>query len=88
MAKARYKSDASEAIHSAASGLHQAKVIDKKTMRDYDELCIEEVPEYNAADIARIRKDVNVSQNVFALYLNTTVSTVRQWSRATRSRAG
>ncbi|BCF91921.1 MULTISPECIES: helix-turn-helix domain-containing protein [Paraburkholderia] len=88
MAKTRSRSDASEAIHSAASGLHRANVIDKKTMREYDELCIEEVPEFNAKDIARIRKGVNVSQNVFALYLNTTVSTVRQWEQGDKKPSG
>ena len=40
MGKTRFKSDAFEAIHSAASGLHEAGVIDKKTMKDFDETCI------------------------------------------------
>jgi putative transcriptional regulator len=88
MAKTRFRSDASEAIHSAASGLYRAKVIDKKTMREYDDLCIEEVPEFNPKDIARIRKGVNVSQSVFAIYLNTTVSTVRQWEQGDKKPSG
>jgi len=88
MAKTRYRSDASEAIHSAASGLHRAKVIDKKTMRDYDELCIEKAPEFKPEEIARIRKGVNVSQGVFAAYLNTTASTVRQWEQGDKRPSG
>ncbi len=88
MAKTRYKSDALEAIHSAAAGLHRAKVIDKKTMREYDELCIEEAPKYSANQIARIREDVNVSQSVFAAYLNTTVSTIRQWEQGDKRPSG
>lgn len=88
MAKTRYKSDASEAIHSAAVGLHRAKVIDKKTMREYDDLCIEEAPKYSATQIARIREDVNVSQSVFAAYLNTTVSTIRQWEQGDKRPSG
>lgn len=62
MAKARFRSDASEAIHSAASGLHRAKVIDKKAMQEYDDLCIEKAPEFDARETARIRESVNVSQ--------------------------
>jgi len=31
---------------------------------------------------------VNVSQNVFALYLNTTVSTVRQWEQGDKKPSG
>jgi putative transcriptional regulator len=51
MAQTKFRSDASEAIHSAASGLHRAKVIDEKTMREYNDLCIEEAPEFNSKDI-------------------------------------
>ena len=88
MTKTRFKSDATAAIHSAASGLHRAKLIDKKTMREYDELCIEPVPEFDAKAIARIRKSVNVSQSVFAAYLNTTPSTIRQWEQGDKRPSG
>lgn len=88
MAKTRFRSDASEAIHSAVSGLYRAKVINKKTMRQYDKLCIEKAPEFNPKDIARIRKGLNVSQSVFAIYLNTTVSNVRQWERGDKKPSG
>lgn len=88
MTKTRFKSDATAAIHSAASDLHRAKLIDKKTMREYDELCIEPVPEFDARAIARIRKSVNVSQSVFAAYLNTTPSTVRQWEQGDKRPSG
>ncbi|MFM0012009.1 DNA-binding transcriptional regulator [Paraburkholderia sediminicola] len=88
MPKGHFRSDASEAIHSAASGLHRAKVIDKKTMREYDDLCIEKAPEFNAKEIARIRKGVNVSQGVFACYLNTTASTIRQWEQGDKKPSG
>lgn len=88
MTNTRDRSDASEAVHSAASGLHRAKVVDTKTMREYDDLCIEKAPEFSANRIARIRQGVNVSQGVFALYLNTTVSTVRQWERGDKRPSG
>ena len=38
--KARFKSDAFDAIHSAAQGLHRAGTIDKATMREFDESCL------------------------------------------------
>jgi putative transcriptional regulator len=88
MAKTRFRSDASQAIHSAASGLHRARVIDKQTMREFDDLCIEKAPEFNPQEIAGIRKGVNVSQSVFALYLNTTASTVRQWEQGDKKPSG
>jgi putative transcriptional regulator len=67
MPKTRFRSDASEAIHSAASGPHRAKPIDKKTMREYDDLCIKKAPEFDPQEIAQIREGVKVSQGVFAL---------------------
>ncbi|RQR57810.1 helix-turn-helix domain-containing protein [Burkholderia sp. Bp9126] len=88
MAKSRFKSDASEAIHSAASGLYRAELIDKKTMREYDTLCVAAAPHFAPDAIARIRKSVNVSQSVFALYLNTTTSTVRQWEQGDKKPSG
>jgi len=54
-------------------------LIDKTTMREYDELCIEEPPHFDAKDVADIRKAAKVSQPVFALYLNTSASTVQKW---------
>ncbi|WP_425306274.1 helix-turn-helix domain-containing protein [Burkholderia perseverans] len=84
MARTRFKRDALEAIHGAAAGLHRAKRIDETTMHECDALCIEKAPQFNPADIARIRQDVNVGQRVFARYLNTTVSTVRQWEQGDR----
>ena len=37
--KPKFKSDAFEAVHSAASGLYKAGGIDKATMREFDESC-------------------------------------------------
>lgn len=73
------KGDAFEAIHSAAEGLHRAGAISQATMREYDELCLEPVKKVSAKDVVRIRLRVNVSQNLFAHYLNTSPSTVQKW---------
>ena len=48
---AKPKSDAFAAIHSAASGLHRAGAITKTTLREYDALCLDAAPEFNAKDI-------------------------------------
>ena len=73
------KHDAFEAIHSAAKGLHRAGVIDKATMKEYEELCLEPVKDVTAKDVIRIRARMKVSQNLFARYLNTSPSTVQKW---------
>lgn len=88
MTETRLKSDALAAVHSAATGLHRADLISKKTMREYDALCIEAAPAFDAQAIARVRQSVNVSQSVFAAYLNTTTSTVRQWEQGDKKPSG
>ena len=67
------------AIHSAAAGLHRAGGINKATMREYEALCIEPVEELSADEVVRIRTKMQVSQNLFARYLNTSPSTVQKW---------
>lgn len=79
--KPKPKSDAFEAIHSAASGLHAAGIIDKTTMRKFDAACLS-VREITAFDVKRIRQAANVSQEVFARYLGTNKSTVQKWESA------
>lgn len=86
--KKKAKSDAFEAIHSAASGLHKAGVIDQTTMREFDDLCLTQVPEYKAQDIKRIRERAKVSQAVLAAYLNTSLSSVQKWESGAKAPSG
>jgi putative transcriptional regulator len=72
------RSDAFEAIHSAASGLFAIGAIDKQTMREFDTSCLVE-PDIKADDVRRIREGLKVSQDVFARYLGTSKSTVQKW---------
>jgi len=83
-----YKSDALAAIHETASGLRNAGVIPKSTMREYDELCLEPVRQLSPQDIRTIREKAHVSQAVFARYLNVTTGVISQWERGERSPAG
>lgn len=82
------RSDAFEAIHSAASGLRRAGAIDKATMREFDTLCLEPTPVFKARDIKRIRESAHVSQTVFARYLNTSESTVQKWETGQKQPSG
>ncbi len=82
------KSDAFAAIQSAAQGLHRAGAITKTTLREYDALCLDSIPEFNAKDIKRIREHAHVSQPVFARYLNTSESTVQKWEAGQKRPSG
>jgi putative transcriptional regulator len=87
-AKQKYKSDAFEAIHSSASALRDVGAINKTTMREYDDLCLNTVAEIKAQDIKRIRERVHVSQPVFARYLNISESTVQKWEAGQKRPSG
>lgn len=82
------KSGAYETILSVAGGLHRAKVIDKKTMREYESLCLEPAPSVSPKDVLRIRQKAKVSQNLFARYLNTSESTVQKWETGAKRPSG
>ena len=64
-----YKSDAFAAIHETMSGMYDAGVIDKKTMRQFDEGCLTPVHAFSATEIKALREREEVSQTVFALYI-------------------
>ncbi|MBY0488772.1 MAG: DNA-binding transcriptional regulator [Gemmatimonadaceae bacterium] len=82
-----YKSDAFEAIHSAASDLYDAGLVSPQTMREFDASCLAPPPMSPAA-IKRLRHKLGVSQPVFAAYLNTTPSTVMQWESGAKRPGG
>jgi putative transcriptional regulator len=86
--KPHFKSDAFEAIHSAATGLHRAGVVTKRTMRDFDAMCLAAAPQLDAQAVVQIRKDAQVSQSVFAKYLNTSISTVQKWESGAKQPSG
>lgn len=87
-AQRKFKSDAFEAIHQAASGLQRANVITKKTMREYDALCIAKAPVYSSAAIVKIRQNNHLSQPLFASYLNVSKSTVEKWESGDKHPTG
>jgi putative transcriptional regulator len=88
MSKSKYKSDAFAAIHASASALHKVGAIDKATMRDFDASCLSVPPAFTPADIQHLREANNVSQPVFARYLNTSESTVEKWETGAKRPSG
>ncbi len=75
-------------IYETAQGLHDAGVMDAKTMREFDALCLPPVKVYSAEQIKRIRLHNQASQAVFAAYLNTSPSTVQKWERGQKKPNG
>ncbi|MEO5346401.1 MAG: DNA-binding transcriptional regulator [Magnetococcus sp. YQC-9] len=83
-----YKSEAMEAIHQTVSGLFEAGVVDKQTMREFDETCLTPVQEFSPEEIRQLREESHVSQSIFANYLNVSKDSVSQWERGIKRPAG
>jgi putative transcriptional regulator len=77
-----------ETVHETAKGLYDANLIDMTTMREFDELCLPKVKDLSPKQIKSIRLREKVSQSVFAKFLNTTLSTVRQWEQGDKHPRG
>ncbi len=83
-----YRSDAFEAIHSAVADMLEAGTIDKQTMRRFDETCLVSPDPMAPAAIKALRERNNVSQPVFARYLNISPSTVQKWENGSKRPSG
>ena len=83
-----YKSDALAAIHETASDYYAAGVIDKQTMRHFDEARLTPVHQFTGKEIRALREREGVSQRIFALYMNVSKDAVSQWERDEKRPAG
>jgi putative transcriptional regulator len=88
MAQRKYQSGIAEAVHKTAKGLHRIGAIDKKTMREFDVMCLTLVKQLSAREIKRIREQAGVSQEVFGHYLNVPTTLVSQWERGEKKPSG
>ncbi len=84
----RYKSRAMASIHETAEDLYAAGVMNKQTMRKFDEACLTPVRALSPAEIKSLREREGVSQAVFARHLNVTTGIVSQWERGEKRPRG
>ena len=86
--KTGFETDISEAIHSSAAMLHKVGALDRATMRDFDARHLVVPSEIEPSQIKQLREANNVSQPVFARYLNTSESTVEKWETGAKRPSG
>ncbi len=72
------KSAILEAVHETAKGPHKAGVM-QVTLCEFDHLCLPPIEPLKPEQIKQIREEARVSQAVFAVILNTSLSTVQKW---------
>ena len=75
-------------IHENAADLHEAGLMDKKTMKKFDELCLTPVPVFTPDETKAIREKERVSQTVFAHYLNVSKNMISEWERGVKKPTG
>ena len=86
--KQPYRSEALGAIHETMEALHRIGAINKITMREFDEACLVPVQELKPEEIRLLREREQVSQPVFATYLNVSRNLVSDWERGKRKPGG
>ena len=84
----QYRSPLMASIHETAEGLHADGVMNRQTMREFDQLCLTPVSPLSAEDIRTLRQREGASQAVFARYLNVTTSLISQWERGQKHPQG
>jgi putative transcriptional regulator len=75
-------------IHETAEDLRAAGLMDKQTMRKFDDACLTPVRSLSPEEIRTLREREGASQAVFARYLNVTTGLVSQWERGEKRPQG
>lgn len=84
----QYRSSIMASVHETAEGLYDAGIMSKRTMRDFDDLCLTTVQPLKSREIRALRLREGASQAVFARYLNVTTGLVSQWERGEKRPRG
>ena len=84
----KYQSEISAAVHEDMRDMFKLGVIDKQTMRTFDELCLVPVQPMTAEEIRTLREREGLSQPVLAWYLNVSKNLISDWERGVRKPGG
>ena len=83
-----YRSEAMAAIHETAETMYDVGAIDKQTMREFDQSCLEPIKLLSPEEIKELRERERASQAVFARYLNVSKNQVSDWERGKKKPGG
>lgn len=88
MVKKQYSNKIAAAVHETAEDFYAIGLMSKKTMREFDEMCLTPVKPLTPKQIAAIREREMASQAVFARYLGVSVNLISQWERGEKKPQG
>jgi putative transcriptional regulator len=83
-----YRSEIAGAVHEMMSDAHDAGVVARSTLRTFDAACLAQVEALAGDEIRAIREREQVSQPVFAAYLNVSRNLVSDWERGVKRPGG
>lgn len=83
-----YRSEIAAAVHETVEGMYEVGVVDKQTMREFDASCLAAAEPLPPEEIKAIREREQVSQPVFARYLNVSKNLVSDWERGVKRPGG
>ncbi len=78
----------SDGVDEILNDFYKIGLIRDVTMREYKALDLPEPQKYTAKDIIKIRKELQVSQSVFAKLLNSSPSTIQKWEIGAKAPSG
>jgi putative transcriptional regulator len=84
----KYQSEIAASVHEDMRDMFKIGVIDKQTMRTFDELCLVPVQPMTAEEIRALREREGLSQPVLAWYLNVSKNLISDWERGVRKPGG
>jgi putative transcriptional regulator len=82
------KKTITEVVHETVKGWHKIGIVDQVTMHEFDALCLPKIKDLGVEEIKKLRVREKVSQPVFAIYLNVTPHTVKNWEQGTKHPTG
>ena len=83
-----YRSEIAAALHEMLRGAHDAGVVSLATLRTFDDACLAPAPVLAGDEIRALRTREQVSQPVFAAYLNVSRNLVSDWERGVKRPGG
>jgi len=82
------QSEIAASLHEMVEGFHEVGLVDKQTMRQFDDLCLTPATPLSAEQIRSLREREHVSQPVFARHLNVSKNLVSDWERGVKRPGG
>lgn len=76
------------AAYELMEGFHQSGAISRQELDHFDRVCLVPAASLSSEEIRSIRERENVSQPVFAQYLNVSKGMVSAWERGVKSPSG